>query len=180
MCLSVNPSNSLVSRALLQIQRNLSKSPSAFTQQRPVETAEHGRDSTIQTLFPRPSYPECWGLTNIASGLGGGRCAKVRNRRGLPISEACVHRGKMIDSCWESVTGQRSNQLNYVPTCFSYGSRQTRMFAVYSRCQPFRRFQLFPPDLSKFREKWTAWTARQTGFHTALVQPRSRTSVPAL
>jgi hypothetical protein len=54
------------------------------------------------------------------------------------------------------------------------------MFAVYSRCQPFRRFQLFPPDLSKFREKWTAWTARQTGFHTALVQPRSRTSVPAL
>jgi hypothetical protein len=43
------------------------------------------------------------------------------------------------------------------------------MFAVYSCCQPFRRFQLFPPDLSKFREKWTAWTARQTGFHTFLV-----------
>jgi len=40
------------------------------------------------------------------------------------------------------------------------------MFAVYSCCKPFRRFQLFPPDLSKFREKWTAWTARQTGFHT--------------
>src|ERR1700677_5370408 len=54
------------------------------------------------------------------------------------------------------------------------------MFAVYSCCQPFRRFQLFPPDLSKFREKWTAWTARQTGFHTVLVQSRSRTSVPAL
>src|SRR5579864_2289184 len=85
-----------------------------------------------------------------------------------------------LEPAASAVTGQRSNQLNYVPTCFSYGYDQTRMFAVHSCCQPFRRFQLFPPDLSKFREKWTAWTARQTGFHTALVQPRSRTSVPAL
>src|SRR5580704_4854773 len=145
MCLSVNPSNSLVSRALLQIQRNLSKSPSAFTQQRPVETAEHGRDSTIQTLFPRPSYPECWGLTNIASGLGGGRCAKVRNRRGLPISEACVHRGKMIDSCWESVTGQRSNQLNYVPNLFSYLYRKPTCLVAFLRFNRFAYVACFNP-----------------------------------
>src|SRR5260221_6285295 len=74
-----------------------------------------------------------------------------------------------LELATSAVTGQRSNQLNYVPTCFSYGYRQTRMFAVHSCCQPFRRFQLFPPDLSKFREKWTAWTARQTCFHTARV-----------
>ena len=151
MCLSVNPSNSLVSRALLQIQRNLSKSPSAFTQQRPVETAEHGRDSTIQTLFPRPSYPECWGLTNIASGLGGGRCAKVRNRRGLPISEACVHRGKMIDSCWESVTGQRSNQLNYVPNFVFLPLSETRVFSGFPQVQSIRLRRLFQPRRTEFR-----------------------------
>jgi hypothetical protein len=43
MCLNRTQaaSNSLISRALLQIQRNPSKSPSAFTRRRPVETAEH-------------------------------------------------------------------------------------------------------------------------------------------
>jgi len=29
--------------------------------------------------------------------------------------------GCLIVLCWESVTGQRSNQLNYVPNLFSSG-----------------------------------------------------------
>jgi hypothetical protein len=54
------------------------------------------------------------------------------------------------------------------------------MFAVYSCCQSFRLLQLFPLNLTKFRWKWTAWTARKLRFHTDLKQLRSRTSVPVL
>jgi len=35
----------------------------------------------------------------------------------------------------ESVTGQRSNQLNYVPTLFSLGSLETLDFPVFSYCR---------------------------------------------
>ena len=43
----------------------------------------------------------------------------------------------MIDSSWESVTGQRSNQLNYVPTLFSYLYRKPAYLLAFLR---FNRF----------------------------------------
>ena len=44
-----------------------------------------------------------------------------------------------LEPAASAVTGQRSNQLNYVPTCFSSGWWETRNFAVHSR-----RSQRFP------------------------------------
>jgi len=46
------------------------------------------------------------------------------------------------------VTGQRSNQLNYVPSLFSSGLWGTLDFAVYSYCQWFRLIQPFPRNIS--------------------------------
>jgi hypothetical protein len=43
--------------------------------------------------------------------------------------------------------GQRSNQLNYVPTLFSPGYRETRIFTALPCCQLFRLFQPVPPHI---------------------------------
>ena len=39
--------------------------------------------------------------------------------------------------CWESVTGQRSNQLNYVPTLFSYPFRKPACLGAFLRFNQF-------------------------------------------
>jgi hypothetical protein len=39
-----------------------------------------------------------------------------------------------LELATSAVTGQRSNQLNYVPSLFSWGLWETRMFAAFSCC----------------------------------------------
>ena len=40
-----------------------------------------------------------------------------------------------LEPAASAVTGQRSNQLNYVPTLFSLGSLETLDFPVFSYCR---------------------------------------------
>jgi hypothetical protein len=58
-----------------------------------------------------------------------------------------------LEPAASAVTGQRSNQLNYVPSCFSYGLGQIRMFTVYPCCQPFRLLQSAPPNMTNSRHE---------------------------
>jgi len=46
---------------------------------------------------------------------------------------------------WESVTGQRSNQLNYVPTLFSYLYRKPASLVAFLRFNRFACFASFNP-----------------------------------
>ena len=52
-----------------------------------------------------------------------------------------------LEPAASAVTGQRSNQLNYVPTLFSPGYRETRMFTALPCCQLFRLCQPVPPHI---------------------------------
>jgi hypothetical protein len=47
-------------------------------------------------------------------------------------------------------TGQRSNQLNYVPTLFSSGLLETSVFAVFPRFPRFPLLPPFPPRITNF------------------------------
>jgi hypothetical protein len=47
--------------------------------------------------------------------------------------------------CWESVTGQRSNQLNYVPTLFSYLYRKPASLVAFLRFNRFACVACFNP-----------------------------------
>jgi hypothetical protein len=49
-----------------------------------------------------------------------------------------------------SVTGQRSNQLNYVPSLFSSGLLETSVFAVSPRFPRFPLLPPFPPRIANF------------------------------
>src|ERR1700690_3996180 len=64
-----------------------------------------------------------------------------------------------LEPAASAVTGQRSNQLNYVPTLFSPGYWETIDFPVFSYCPPRRLCQPFPPHITEFRglmdRKWT-------------------------
>jgi hypothetical protein len=53
--------------------------------------------------------------------------------------------GRLIDSGWESVTGQRSNQLNYVPNLFSSGSGKPLNFLFFSSVHRVARLNRFHP-----------------------------------
>jgi hypothetical protein len=64
-----------------------------------------------------------------------------------------------LEPATSAVTGQRSNQLNYVPTLFSPGCWETLDFPVFSYCPQRRLRQPFPPHITEFRglmdRKWT-------------------------
>ncbi len=49
-----------------------------------------------------------------------------------------------------SATGQRSNQLNYVPTLFSSGLLETSVFAVFPRFPRVPLLPPFPPRITNF------------------------------
>src|SRR5207245_4184030 len=73
-----------------------------------------------------------------------------------------------LEPAASAVTGQRSNQLNYVPTRFSCGQRVSGTPACLLSFLAVCRFSCvnpFTPSLSKFGEKWTAWTASLKRFH---------------
>jgi len=50
------------------------------------------------------------------------------------------------------VRGQRSNQLSYVPTCFSTTYKQVQQSTVFSCWPMFRPFLSFPQNLIEFCE----------------------------
>jgi hypothetical protein len=53
--------------------------------------------------------------------------------------------------CWESVTGQRSNQLNYVPYFVFLPLSETRVFSGFPQVQSIRLCRLFQPRITEFR-----------------------------
>ena len=55
-----------------------------------------------------------------------------------------------LEPAASAVTGQRSNQLNYVPTLFSSGLLETRVFAVFPRSPRFPLLPSFPPRITDF------------------------------
>ncbi len=61
-----------------------------------------------------------------------------------------VRKFLFISNDEESVTGQRSNQLNYVPTLFSSGLLETSVFAVFPRFPRFPLLPPFPPRITNF------------------------------
>jgi hypothetical protein len=65
-----------------------------------------------------------------------------------------------LEPATSAVTGQRSNQLSYVPSAISIAA-QIADFTVFSYCPLFRLFPSFPPDVTEFREKWTVQTASE-------------------
>src|SRR5215831_14201639 len=61
-----------------------------------------------------------------------------------------------LELATSAVTGQRSNQLNYVPSLFSSGLWETLDFAVLPSCQSFCLVQTSPPDNAEFKRAGTA------------------------
>jgi hypothetical protein len=59
-----------------------------------------------------------------------------------------------LEPATSAVTGQRSNQLNYVPTCFSYGQDPTRMVTVTLALNRFACFNPFHRIEPVFEKKW--------------------------
>lgn len=58
----------------------------------------------------------------------------------------CVERADTrLTLCWESVTGQRSNQLNYVPNLFSYLYRKPACLVAFLRFNRFACVACFNP-----------------------------------
>ena len=55
-----------------------------------------------------------------------------------------------LEPAASAVTGQRSNQLNYVPTLFSSGLLETRAFTVFPRSPRFPLLPSFPPRITDF------------------------------
>ena len=55
-----------------------------------------------------------------------------------------------LEPATSAVTGQRSNQLNYVPTCFLTLS-ETRVFSGFPQVQSIRLCRLFQPRRTEFR-----------------------------
>ncbi len=55
-----------------------------------------------------------------------------------------------LELATSAVTGQRSNQLNYVPPLFSSGLLETRVFAVFPRSPRFPLLPPFPPRITDF------------------------------
>jgi hypothetical protein len=70
---------------------------------------------------------DCWG--EIAADL----CKLLKKLAGTTRLELAT----------SAVTGQRSNQLNYVPSLFSSGLWETLDFAVFPSCQFFACFNDF-------------------------------------
>jgi hypothetical protein len=63
-----------------------------------------------------------------------------------------------LEPAASAVTGQRSNQLNYVPSFGSCGFWETRMIIVISYCQWFRLFQPGPGIYPIFLVKLDKYT----------------------
>ena len=70
-----------------------------------------------------------------------------------------------LEPATSAVTGQRSNQLNYVPSCFSCGQRDTRMFAVFSCCLPFLLRQPLYTQSIEIRGEMGSKDSKLKSFH---------------
>ena len=55
-----------------------------------------------------------------------------------------------LELATSAVTGQRSNQLNYVPTLFSYTSLETHVFTGFPHLPQFPLLPPFPRRITNF------------------------------
>ncbi len=55
-----------------------------------------------------------------------------------------------LEPAASAVTGQRSNQLNYVPNLFSSGLLETRLFTVFPLLHDFHCLRHFHPRITNF------------------------------
>ena len=55
-----------------------------------------------------------------------------------------------LEPAASAVTGQRSNQLNYVPSCVSSGLLETRVFTGFPCFPQFPPLPPFPPNITDF------------------------------
>ena len=74
----------------------------------------------------------------------------------------------------EVLWGQRSNQLNYVPSLCSSGERETLDSTVFAFSQRLRLLQRFQQNIANFLgemdSKWTASQIAQNRLHTSYKQ----------
>jgi hypothetical protein len=85
-----------------------------------------------------------------------------------------------LEPATSAVTGQRSNQLSYVPLCNFNHLPQIADFTVFSYC-PFRRlFPYFLSGLTEFREKWTVWIVSQIEKPLSQTKPMRTTKLSPL
>ena len=79
----------------------------------------------------------------------------IPNRREKPFfHHKCLKRmagTTGLEPAASAVTGQRSNQLNYVPSLFSLPLLETRVFSGFPHVQSFRLHRPFQPRRTKFR-----------------------------
>jgi hypothetical protein len=61
-----------------------------------------------------------------------------------------------LEPATSAVTGQRSDQLSYVPSANPIALRKLQNL-LSSYCPRLRQFPSFPPNLTEFRLKWTVW-----------------------
>ncbi len=61
-----------------------------------------------------------------------------------------------LEPATSAVTGQRSNQLSYVPTFFSSTYAKSKNLLSFAAVYFFSRFHFYPRNLTDFRDEWTA------------------------
>jgi hypothetical protein len=62
-----------------------------------------------------------------------------------------------LEPATSAVTGQHSNQLNYVPTLFSSTCRKSQNLLSFRAVYFFLPLPPIPQNLTEFREEWTAY-----------------------
>jgi hypothetical protein len=85
-----------------------------------------------------------------------------------------------LEPATSAVTGQHSNQLNYVPYSFSSTCRKSQNLLSFRTAYCFSRFHLFPKVNRIPRRMETIWTARNPAVECRCGQFPSRTSVHVL